>query len=123
MFLIDDFRALGLGANVATLAIVVVSVLTYYVCWRWSESARFRRMVKTGRTDSPSCALPSPIPVLPRWIALLGGHTLQMESDKVGCPLDLCSAFGSCTFCRFCSAAKKGTSIACKIDVFVEFSL
>lgn len=70
------------GANVATLALAVVSTLTYYVCWRWSEIARVRRMAKVGRAGSP--ALPSPVPVLPRWIPFIGGHSLQLETEKVG---------------------------------------
>lgn len=76
-----DFEVLKLGANVATLAIGVVSALTYYVCWRWSEAARVRRMAKRGRAGFSS--LPSPVPLLPRWLGLIGGHTLQIKMNKV----------------------------------------
>lgn len=69
------------GANLPTLMLVAVSTLTYYVCWRWSETARARRMAKGGRAGSSS--LPSPAAVLPRWLPFLGGHTLQMETEKV----------------------------------------
>lgn len=78
-----DFQDVKLGANAATLALVVVSTGTYYVCWRWSEFARVRRMAKSGRAGSSS--LPSPVPVLPRWLPFAGGHTLQLESEKVWC--------------------------------------
>jgi len=77
-----DFQASELGANMSTVAVLVMSTLTYYMCWRWSESARFHRMAKTGRAGSPS-SLPSPIAVLPRWLGFLGGHTLQLDIDKV----------------------------------------
>ncbi len=76
-----DFEFLKLGANLATLAIGAVSALTYYVCWRWSEAARVRRMAERGRAGFSS--LPSPVPVLPRWLGLIGGHTLQMKMTKV----------------------------------------
>ncbi len=69
------------GANLPTLTLVVASTLTYYVCWRWSETARARRVAKGDRAGASS--LPSPAAVLPRWIPFLGGHTLQLESEKV----------------------------------------
>eukprot|EP00752_Nemacystus_decipiens_P003174 g2937.t1 len=69
------------GPNLPTLTLVVLSTLTYYVYWRWCETARARRMARGGRAGSSS--LPSPAAVLPRWIPFLGGHTLQMETDKL----------------------------------------
>ncbi|CAN0057062.1 unnamed protein product [Scytosiphon promiscuus] len=80
MLLGCDFEHLEFGANMATLTLAVVSTLTYYVCWRWSEIARVRRMAKAGRAGSST--LPSPVPLLPRWIPMIGGHSLQMETDK-----------------------------------------
>eukprot|EP00752_Nemacystus_decipiens_P003173 g2936.t1 len=74
------------GADLPTLTLVAVSTLTYYVCWRWRETARARRIAKGGRAGSSS--LPSPAAVLPRWIPLLGGHTLQMESEKINQQLE-----------------------------------
>lgn len=76
------FDDLELGANVATVALAVVSIVTYYLCWRWSETSRLRRMAK-GRLLGSS-TLPSPIPLLPRWIPFIGGHTLQMKRREVG---------------------------------------
>lgn len=70
-----------LGANWATLTLVVVSTLTYYVSWKWSETARARRMADGGQAGSSS--LPSPVAVLPRWLPFVGGHTLQLETEKV----------------------------------------
>eukprot|EP00903_Cladosiphon_okamuranus_P007588 g7361.t1 len=70
-----------LGANLAMLTLGVVSTLTYYVCWRWCETARARKMTEGGRAGSSS--LPSPIALLPRWLPFLGGHTLQMETEKL----------------------------------------
>ena len=72
-----------LGANLPTLTLVVVSTITSYVCWRWQEVARARRMAKGKGSRAGSSSLPSPAAVLPRWIPFLGGHTLQMESEKV----------------------------------------
>ncbi|CAN0228567.1 unnamed protein product [Pylaiella littoralis] len=86
MVLSHDFQDVKLGANVATLVLATVSTATYYVCWRWSESARVRRMTKSGRAGSSS--LPSPVPVLPRWLPFVGGHTLQMKSDKLNQQLE-----------------------------------
>eukprot|EP00903_Cladosiphon_okamuranus_P020514 g18832.t1 len=74
------------GANLPTLTLVVASTLTYYVCWRWCETSRARRVAKGDRVGSSS--LPSPAAVLPRWIPLLGGHTLQMESEKINQQLE-----------------------------------
>lgn len=76
-------RDLELGTKTETLTLVVVSALTYYVCWRWSETSRARRVAKRGRSAAGSSSLPSPVAVLPRWIPFVGGHTLQMESEKV----------------------------------------
>lgn len=70
-----------LGANWATLTLVVVSTLTYYVSWKWSETARARRMADGGQAGSSS--LPSPVAVLPRWLPFVGGHTLQLETEKL----------------------------------------
>lgn len=75
------FQAWELGANRATFAVVVVSGLTWYVCSRWSKAVRVRRAAESGRAGSSS--LPSPVPVLPTWLGFLGGHTLQMETEKV----------------------------------------
>ncbi|CAM9835267.1 unnamed protein product [Ectocarpus fasciculatus] len=74
---------LELGTKMGTLTLVAVSVLTYYVCWRWSETSRARRVAKRGRNAAGSSSLPSPVAVLPRWIPFVGGHTLQMESEKL----------------------------------------
>ncbi|CBJ30458.1 cytochrome P450 [Ectocarpus siliculosus] len=76
-------RGLELGTKTGTLSLVVVSALTYYVCWRWSETSRARRVAKLGRSAAGSSSLPSPVAVLPRWIPFVGGHTLQMESEKM----------------------------------------
>lgn len=73
-----------LSATWATPTLMVVSTLTYYACWRWSERARARRTAKIGRTGSSS--LPSPAALLPRWLPFLGGHTLQMDFEKVNYP-------------------------------------
>ncbi|CAN0178058.1 unnamed protein product, partial [Ectocarpus fasciculatus] len=79
----SGLRDLGLGTKMGTLTLVVVSALTYYVCWRWSETSRARRVAKRGRSAAGSSSLPSPVAVLPRWIPFVGGHTLQMESEKM----------------------------------------
>ncbi|CAN0394924.1 unnamed protein product, partial [Ectocarpus sp. 12 AP-2014] len=76
-------RGLELGTATGTLTLVVVSALTYYVCWRWSETSRARRAARRGRSAAGSSSLPSPVAVLPRWIPFVGGHTLQMESEKM----------------------------------------
>ncbi|CAM9729929.1 unnamed protein product [Ectocarpus sp. 4 AP-2014] len=76
-------RGLELGTKTGALTLVVVSALTYYVCWRWSETSRARRVAKRGRSAAGSSSLPSPVAVLPRWIPFVGGHTLQMESEKM----------------------------------------
>lgn len=57
---------LGLGATLATVALAAVS-----------ETSRARKMAKGDRQGSSM--LPSPVPVLPRWIPFIGGHALQME--------------------------------------------
>jgi len=109
MYVGGHFEALKLAANIGTLAVGVVSALTYYMCWRRSEVARARRMAERGRAGFSS--LPSPVPVLPRWLGLIGGHTLQMKMDKVTSRLyqvSLC--YGnigtcSCTRSRFSSTA------------------
>ncbi|CAM9461272.1 unnamed protein product [Ectocarpus fasciculatus] len=79
----SGLRGLELGTKTGTMTLVVVSALTYYVCWRWSESSRARRVAKRGRSAAGSSSLPSPVAVLPRWIPFVGGHTLQMESEKM----------------------------------------
>ena len=80
MFFRDSFQVLESGVNLTTFAVVVVSTLTCHVCRRWFN-ARFRSMATSGRTGSSS--LPSPVPILPRWLGFIGGHTLQMETAKV----------------------------------------
>lgn len=75
------FGGVELGFNAATLAPMVVSTLTYYLGWGWFEIARVRNMTKGGRTGSPT--LPSSVPMLPRWLPLLGGHTLQLDAQRV----------------------------------------
>lgn len=64
-----------------TLGGVVLGYL--HVVWR-SWNTRGRKSVD-GSTDSP--LLPTPTPVLPRWLGFVGGHTLQLDQERVRPPL------------------------------------
>eukprot|EP00903_Cladosiphon_okamuranus_P016174 g14925.t1 len=66
----------GAASIAATVAVTVVS---YALWWRWSESRRVRNFVRGSGGNSQ---LPSPMPVLPRWWGFLGGHTLLVRSGK-----------------------------------------
>ncbi|CAM9435860.1 unnamed protein product [Hapterophycus canaliculatus] len=78
---------LELGTHAATgLTLAAVSVMIYYLCWRRSESLQVRRLAKRRRAGSST--LPSPVPLLPRWIPFIGGHTLQMEVEKLNQQLE-----------------------------------
>ena len=63
----------------AALVTKTLAVLTL-LWWRSAEAARVRK-TKTRRDGSQ--ILPSPIPVLPRWLGFLGGHTLLIKIPKV----------------------------------------
>lgn len=87
----------------AAAVLVVLSAVTYYVCWRWSENARVRRMAKKransssgGGPGSAAAELPSPVPVLPRWLPFIGGHTLQLGTEKVTTTSLLCCLHAHC---------------------------
>ena len=61
------------------LAIVATGTITYYCYSVLSKSSRARK--ETDGAGMPS--LPSPTPVLPRWLGFIGGHTLQIARDEV----------------------------------------
>ena len=63
----------------AALVTITLAVLTL-LWWRSAEAARVRK-TKTSRDGSQ--ILPSPVPVLPRWLGFLGGHTLLLNISKV----------------------------------------
>ena len=63
----------------AALVTTTLAVLTL-LWWRSAEAARVRK-TKTSRDGSQ--ILPSPVPVLPRWLGFLGGHTLLINISKV----------------------------------------
>ena len=63
----------------AALVTTTLAVLTL-LWWRSAEAARVRK-TKTSRGGSQ--VLPSPVPVLPRWLGFLGGHTLLINISKV----------------------------------------
>lgn len=50
--------------------------------WRRVEAARIRKLVR--RDDSQ--ILPTPVPALPRWLGVLGGHTLLVNSQVKHAP-------------------------------------
>lgn len=64
--------------RVAFAAAGAAVAASYYVWWRWSEASRRREFVRG------SGALPSPMPLLPRWFGFVGGHTLCLEEGQVG---------------------------------------
>ena len=63
----------------AVLVTITLAVLT--LLWWWSAEAARARKTKTSRDGSQ--ILPSPVPVLPRWLGFLGGHTLLINISKV----------------------------------------
>ena len=72
----------GIGAAPIATA-VAVTVVSYGVWWRWSESRRVRNFVRGSSSGVNSSILPSPMPALPRWCGFAGGHTLLMKTGKV----------------------------------------
>ena len=72
----------GIGAAPVATA-VAVTVVSYGVWWRWSESRRVRNFVRGSSSGVNSSILPSPMPALPRWCGFAGGHTLLMKTGKV----------------------------------------
>ncbi|CAN0418983.1 unnamed protein product, partial [Ascophyllum nodosum] len=67
----------------AALVTITLAVLTL-LWWRSAEAARVRK-TKTSRDGSQ--ILPSPVPVLPRWLGFLGGHTLLLNISKIAAQL------------------------------------
>ena len=65
----------------AALVTTTLAVLTL-LWWRSAEAARVRK-TKTKTSGGGSQILPSPVPVLPRWLGFLGGHTLLINISKV----------------------------------------
>ena len=67
-------------AVTASTLVVGVVILIYFSLWRAWESARAR---KNPHRAAGSASLPSPVAALPRWLGLVGGHTMQINSEKV----------------------------------------
>lgn len=66
-----------------TAPALVIAILSYFFWWRAWESARAgKASSRCGDGDGVS-SLPSPVAVLPRWLGLIGGHTMQINSEKV----------------------------------------
>lgn len=66
------------------LLVVLLTALGYCFWWRSCESARASKFSRSAsRSDAASSSLPSPAAVLPRWLGLVGGHTLQITSEQV----------------------------------------
>ena len=60
-----------------TIAVIVL----VFLWWRSTEAARGRKKVHSSDTK----ILPTPVLVLPRWLGLLGGHTLLVNFPNVKC--------------------------------------
>lgn len=60
----------------------VLTVITLvFLWWRSAEASRVRKKVRSSDTK----ILATPVPVLPRWLGFLGGHTLHANLPKVTC--------------------------------------
>lgn len=63
-------------AILGTTAVIILGLL-----WWWRvEAARLRKIVRGNEAQQ---ILPTPVPVLPRWLGVFGGHTLLINSNKV----------------------------------------
>lgn len=63
---------------------VLLTALSYFFWWRSCEAARAGKFSRSAsRSGTSSSSLPSPAAVLPRWLGLVGGHTLQITSEQV----------------------------------------
>ena len=61
-------------AVLGTTAVIMLGLL-----WWWRvEAARLRKIVRCDEAQ----ILPMPVPVLPRWLGVFGGHTLLINSNK-----------------------------------------
>ena len=74
----------GPTVTAPALLLLLLAVLSYCFWWRSRESARASKCSRSApRSDTASSSLPSPAAVLPRWLGLVGGHTLQITSEQV----------------------------------------
>lgn len=91
--------SLPLQCDVAILTMILTitaaaTAITYY-CYSCSSLSKSSRARKEGEKGTAAVArngngggdgvpsLPSPAPLLPRWLGFIGGHTLQIAREEV----------------------------------------
>lgn len=76
---------LTMPAFIAVSALAVMIGLSIMLLWwrRSAEATRVRNIkIVRQRSASPQ-VLPTPVPVMPRWLGFFGGHTLLVKPQKV----------------------------------------
>ena len=76
----DDEPTLSLLFYYCKSALAMIAVIiTMLLWWRSTEATRVRKIVRRDGSQ----ILPTPVPVLPRWLGFFGGHTVLINPPKV----------------------------------------
>ncbi|CAM9310255.1 unnamed protein product [Ascophyllum nodosum] len=76
----DDEPTLSLLFYYCKSALAMIAVIiTMLLWWRSTEATRVRKIVRRDGSQ----ILPTPVPVLPRWLGFFGGHTVLINPPKL----------------------------------------